>query len=254
MEPNKQSNPTNETQGRMGNGDIRTQQNLSKAYCEQNFKCYLRGDGLGSKEVNSGMAYFNPKPRQRREQVSHVFTGEPDIEAQNRPGKKMIYKPSNVMFNDEYVENNPKISNKMKVRYEREKELKSEKHQQYSDEPRYAPEKQASLQRKIKDTYGSNPMVIMTPEDNQKMNIANSRKVEKRAEVIGKYMGGNSIKKTMTTRDPNGNKESFSEDKITNGDFNSFKNALDRQKNEPNFKRRGFQVATGANGSYAYMY
>lgn len=252
MESRQKNAPQQPSINRSNVNDIKTPESISNAYCVESFKNGLRGENVNY-EFGLGMAEYKQVPRARREQVSHIFSGEPNNGDNKKQGINKKYIPSNVMFNDEYVEKNPKINNKMKVRYEVEKQRKDEKNKLYSDELRICPEREEAMKRKIKDNYSGNPMEVLTPEKSAKMNNEKRDKIKERTAVIGKYMGSAGLKKIF--RDTNGeNTNHYGTDKITNGDFNYMKHAIESKKDEPDFKKKGFCKASGADGAYSYMY
>lgn len=240
----------NQPRGKGNANDFKPPETMSKAYCEQSFKNGLRGENVNY-EFGLGLAEYRQVPRARREQISHIFSGEPE-ENVRKEGINKKYIPSNVMFNDGYVERNPQINNKMKVRYEVEKQLKCDNNKLYSDELRIGPEREGTMQRKIRDTYSGNPMEVLSQEKSQKMNNENRDRIKERTAVIGKYMGSNRLKKMMKN-DERVNPV-YGTDKITNGDFNSLKKAIEEKREEPDFKKKGFIKASGTDGAYSYMY
>lgn len=102
---------------------------LNPILCNTTFKNTLRMP-LKSKGDNL-LADSTQKPKIKREQVSHIFTGEEN--AKQPSHKACRYIESNVMFNDTYVDNNPKIGKSKGIRYEVEKQIKSSNHL-YSDD------------------------------------------------------------------------------------------------------------------------
>ena len=226
-----------------GANDITTPETLSKDYCQENFKLCLRNDGP-RKEVGSGPAFVNPVPKKRREQISHVFTGEPEINQNQKRTRKYQPIESNVMFNDAYVETNPKINNKMKARYQFEKKIKENNNHLYSDELHICPEKLNSLNRKIKDNYECNPIPVLNEQDIKKMSDDNYKKNQKRCENIKGYTNSNALKGLF-----NYNNEQFESDKIIN--HKPIVNNIN--KDNVSYGKKSFKFCAARNGGYSYM-
>lgn len=232
--------------------DFKTKPSLNNNLCEQTFKNVLRGDGERVHNENR-LAYVDPKIRKKREQTSHIFSGEDPNPKDHKPLAPTRYIPSNVMFNDSYVETNPKINKQKKVRYEVEKQLKDEKKQLYSDELRVCPQRVQGLERKIKENFKTNPIEILTPEQNSQINQEKRIKVAKKTEAFKGYMGSEKVQKTFRSlhKDPY-EKEKIS--KITNDDFENMTRALTLKKEEPNYGKRHFRVASmGSGAAFTYM-
>ena len=232
--------------------DFKTKQTLNNNLCEQTFKNALRGDGEKVHNENR-LAYVDPKIRKKREQTSHIFSGEEPKPNEHKPMVATRYIPSNVMFNDDYVEKNPKINVQKKVRYEVEKQMKDDSKKQYAAELVISPQRMNGLQRKIQENYKTNPMEILTPEQNQHINEQKRIQVAKKTEAYKGYMGSEKIKKTFRSmaKDPYA-KEKVS--KITNDDFETYQRALVLKKEEPNYGKRHFRVASmGSGAAFTYM-
>lgn len=227
---------------------------LNPILCNTTFKNNLRKPLKG--KGDNLLADTTQKPKIKREQVSHIFTGEEN--AKQSSHKAMKYIGSTIMFNDAYVDNNPKINKSKAIRYEIEKQIKTEK-PLYSDELymyellyhnlyHRSHERRATLERKIKDTYGSNPIAVLSKEQIDSYNKAQRDKCAKRTEVIDYYMGSDSLKKTFKSM----NKDHYSNEpipKITNEN-----NVLIMQKE--NCKHRNFRKSSlgNAHSPIQYLY
>ena len=156
------------------------------------------------------------------------------------------YQPieSNVMFNDAYVETNPKINNKMKARYQFEKKIKENNNHLYSDELHICPEKLNSLNRKIKDNYECNPIPVLNEQDIKKMSDDNYKKNQKRCENIKGYTNSNALKGLF-----NYNNEQFESDKIIN--HKPIVNNIN--KDNVSYGKKSFKFCAARNGGYSYM-
>ena len=237
-----------------GNTDYRTPGNLNRGLCEQTFKNALRDEGTGFGHKETTLAEYKDNPRRRREQVSHVFSGD-DGQQERRGGKAIRYIPSNVMFNDEYFEQNPQYNPQKKARYEDEKRRKEESNKLYSDELRICPEREEGMNRKIRDTYGKNPLKILNQEETSKFNTDNRQRVSERTKVIGKYMGSAELKGTFAEFRKNRNGEvNYEQPKIVNNDMEAMSKAAGNRQSEPNYGKKHFQPASCGGGAFTYMY
>ena len=237
-----------------GYSDYRTPGNLNRGLCEQTFKNALRDEGTGFGHKETNLAEFKDNPRRRREQKSHIFSGEED-QPERRGGKAMKYIPSNVMFNDEYFEENPQFNPQKKARYEDEKRRKNDANKLYSDELRICPEREEAMNRKLRDNYGKNPLKILSPEETQKYNSQNRQKIALRTRVIGKYMGSKELKGNFAEYKKNRNgDDGYEQPKIVNNDMNAMSQAVNQKKDEPNYGKRHFQAANYGNGAFSYVY
>ena len=104
----------------------------------------------------------------RREQTSHIFTGEDPSEIKESQKKHVKTQQSSVIFNDSYVEKNPDIKPGRKKRYLIEEKIRAESG--YTDDIKKGRENNVAFQRKIKDSYLNNPMKVYNKEDNRKYN------------------------------------------------------------------------------------
>jgi hypothetical protein len=241
---------------------FRTKENLNNALCDQTFKSLLRGDGTSIHNENR-CTYVDPKVRKRRDQTSNIFnvnnpttqTSPPSSSSDfPKPMFSARYVPSNVMFDDNYVEKNPQIRQVKRTRYEVENKLKNENNHLYSDELRLCPQRTKGMERKIEENFKRNPMEILSHEDNKHLNEIERKKVSKRTEAIKDYMGSEGVKKTFKSfkKDPYIGGEGVH--KITNDDFDMVKRVKEIHKEEPNYGKRHFRVASCGNGAFTYMY
>jgi hypothetical protein len=250
----QQLNKQQQQQG--GSKVFRTKENLNNALCDQTFKSLLRGDGTSIHNENR-CTYVDPKIRKRRDQTSNIFNIDNQQCTNNadfpKPMFSARYVPSNVMFNDNYVETNPQVRQVKKVRYEVENKLKNNNNHLYSDELRLCPQRTKGMERKIEENFKRNPMEILSNEQNKNLNELARAKVSKRTEAIKDYMGSEGVKKTFKNykKDPY-----VGEDiqKITNDDFDMVKRVKEIHKEEPNYGKRHFRVASCGNGAFTYMF
>ena len=109
---------------------FQTEEKLSKGNCESTFHNMLRGGENGHAETK--MVFVPLKVNRRKEQVSHIFTGEDPSKIRETQRKHVKHEKSNVMFNDNYFEKNPAIKPQRLARYNFEEKYK--KNAKYSDE------------------------------------------------------------------------------------------------------------------------
>ena len=97
-----------------------------------------------------------PKRIHRKDQISHIFTGEDPSTIKESQKKHIKTQSSNVIFNDSFVEK-PKVKEYRKQRYLFEAKIKNESG--YTDDLK-KPKETEAFKRKIKDSYMNNPMKI----------------------------------------------------------------------------------------------
>ena len=235
---------------------IRTQQTLSKGNTETAFYNMLRTGDSSNGHVETKLAFVPIKVNKRRDQVSHIFTGEDPSTIKESHKKHLKHLVSNVVFNDSYVEKNPKINPRRKARYDFEERIK--KNQHYTDELILSDRRKKLLQRKINDNYMNNPMKILNKQEREQYNKEFSQRNQRRMNAVSKMYNSNSCKRILggiksyrlTNRDQIG--------KITNNDFNITKRAEYMNKNEENqvpyYGRRHFRFAScGKQNGLVYL-
>jgi len=238
---------------------FRTQQTLSKGNCESAFFNMLRtGDPING-HVETKMTFVPIKVHKRREQTSHIFTGEDPSTIKETQKKHIKHLQSNVIFNDSYVEKNPKINPRRKARYNFEEKYK--KDQKYSDELILSERRKNLIQRKINDNYKTNPIKILNKEEREQYNKEMALKNKRHTEAFTNMMNSNSCRRILggIKNDKLKMKENQI-NKITNNDFNITKKAEILNKNEENqipyYGKRHFRLASAGNDNgkgYAYL-
>lgn len=257
---------------------VPTEKNLSRANCDTNFYGSLRSSDPSKSHPETKLVFVpeNPSSYKRKEQTSQIFSNEPQPEI-SRPQKTCHYIPSKVMFNDNYVENNPKISENRKLRYKIEERKKKEG--KCTDEFRPKNTKNIASNKKINDYYLSNPFKVFDKDETKKYNAEEKEKKTKHLKAFNAVFGSEGVKRTLggnhnysrtnyntiscktegnyrSNINNNGRMES---NKVTNNDFNINKNAviLNRKgKDEPvpYFGRRHFGAAPcGAGNAMTYL-
>ena len=237
---------------------FKTKHNLNKAFCDKTFKNNLRNDDPSHIHNEIKMIDFNPKIRKCKEQTSHIFSGEEPNKIKYSH-RQNFYVPSNIIFNDDYVEKNPKINNEKKLRYIMEKKWKDESKKLYSDELIISKERQKRLDRKIKDNFIVNPIKVLTKEQSKKLNEEEKIKNNRHAIAYNHILNSERFQRTLKgiQRD-NFNDKNYNNNKVTNDDFNITQKANLLNKNEnnerPYFGRKHFRHASCGSGSaFTYM-
>ena len=237
---------------------FKTKHNLNKAFCDKTFKNNLRNDDPSHIHNEIKMIDFNPKIRKCKEQTSHIFSGEEPNKIKYSH-RQNFYVPSNIIFNDDYVEKNPKINNEKKLRYIMEKKWKDESKKLYSDELIISKERQKRLDRKIKDNFIVNPIKVLTKEQSKKLNEEEKIKNNRHAIAYNHILNSERFQRTLKgiQRD-NFNDKNYNNNKVTNDDFNITQkaNLLNKNQNNerPYFGRKHFRHASCGSGSaFTYM-
>ena len=225
----------------------KTKHNLNKAFCDKTFKNNLRNDDPTHIHNEIRMIDFNPKIRKCKEQTSHIFSGEEPNKIKYSH-RQNFYVPSNIIFNDDYVEKNPKINNEKKLRYIMEKKWKDESKQLYSDELIISKERQKRLDRKIKDNFIANPIKVLTNEQSKKLNEEEKIKNNRHAIAYNRILNSEKFQRTLKGIQRNNfNDNSYNNNKVTNDDFNITQkaNLLNKNQNNerPYFGRKHFRHA-----------
>lgn len=230
----------------------RTQEKLSFANCQNSFQNMLRTGDSSSGHVETKICNVPIKVNRRRDQVSHIFTGEDP--ATIRPSGRALgkYTPSSVMFNDYYIETNPRIVPERKLRYEIEKKAKD--NAKYSDDFVISKKRKDLMQRKIDDNFLHNPLKVYNKAEMDKYNKEQYEQTQKHAKAFYKTFGSDNCKKTLGGS--NNNKIKFeaheNDNKITNNNFDITKRAMDLNKNEynkvPYYARKHFRHASCGRG------
>ena len=237
---------------------FKTKHNLNKAFCDKTFKNNLRNDDPTHIHNEIRMIDFNPKIRKCKEQTSHIFSGEEPNKIKYSH-RQNFYVPSNIIFNDDYVEKNPKINNEKKLRYIMEKKWKDESKKLYSDELIISKERQKRLDRKIKDNFIVNPIKVLTNEQSKKLNEEEKLKNNRHAIAYNHILNSERFQRTLKgIQRANFNDKNYNNNKVTNDDFNITQkaNLLNKNQNNerPYFGRKHFRHASCGSGSaFTYM-
>ena len=226
-------------------------------YKTYTFQNALRSEDDPSKgHAETKLASYPLNARKRQEQTSHIFTGEDNSNKPKGP-KTFHYFPSKVIFNDGYVEKTTTQQNKKLNRFEVEEKQKREAKKLYSDEIDPGRLNNNLLQKKIRDNYLSNPIKVLSKEENKQFNDAqklkNANRTRKVKEVLGsgaykRTLGGNHIK--METKEER--------DKVTNNDFHITQKSavINKDKNQgvvPYYGKKSFAVAGTGGKAFTYL-
>ena len=217
---------------------LKTEQTLSNGICQNAFFNILRADSnLG--HVETKMTFVPIKVNQRKVPISHIFTGEDPSTIKVSRKSAIKYTPSNVMFNDDYFEKNPKINPLKKKKYEMEKKWKESK-QPYSDELILTKSKKDILKRRIDENYKTNPIKINTKEENMKMNKELALRSQRHAQAYNGFLGSKKCRRLLggitSPRLENRIKleEQKYNNKITDNNFKVNERAMTLNKNKEN--------------------
>ena len=141
-----------------------TDQTLTGGICQNAFHNMLRSDNPELGHAETKMTFVPIKVNQRKKvPVSHIFSGENPLEIKVSKKKGIKYTPSNVLFNDDYFEKNPKINPQKKKGYIINKLWQENKHM---DGKMINSKSCKSLfKRRIDENYKTNPIKINTKEE-----------------------------------------------------------------------------------------
>ena len=197
---------------------------------------------------NNSQQSYNPLvENRRRDQTSHIFTGEDPSTVKETQKKHVQHLKSNVVFNDSYYETNPKINPQRYARYNFEQRYK--RNAKFSDELVLSEGRKKLLERKINDNYKCNPMKIMNKEENDKYNRELALKNQKHAQAFNKVMGSDGCKRVLGGIKRNKiNYGQNDTNKVTNNDFHITQKSIMLNKDEnnqvPYYGRRHFRYAS----------
>lgn len=229
---------------------FKTEPKLSNGYCHSTFHNLLRCDDKTGGHAETKMTFVPITVNKRRNQISHVFTGE-NPEKIKVSRKPTIYVPSKVMFNDYYFEKNPKINPQKKVRYLVENET-------YKYEQPKSKSKKEPVLRRVKENYLTNPLKVYNKEENKQFNEEITKKNQRHAKAVKTYLSSDNFKRTLggiNTKSAKKNKVSIDfiqVDKIINNANDITKKAeyinRDKDKEVPYYGKRHFRVASCKHG------
>ena len=240
---------------------LKTDQTLSKGICQNAFFNILRSEGNSTGHPETKMTFVPIKVNQRKVPESHIFTGEDPSTIKVTRKSAIKYTPSNILFNDDYFEKNPKINPLKKKKYEMEKKWKEGK-QPYSDELILSKSKKDILKRRIDENYRTNPLKINTKEENIKMNEELALKSQRHTQAYNGYLGSKNcgrilggIKSPRLERKIKLENEKFN-NRITDNNFNINERAMTLNKTKDNgvpyYGKRIFRAVTCGGKGFTY--
>ena len=241
---------------------LKTEQTLSNGICQNAFFNLLRSDNLNPGHAETKMSFVPIKVNQRKVPISHIFTGEDPSTIKVTRKSAIKYTPSNVMFNDNYFEKNPKINPLKKKKYEMEKKWKESK-QPYSDELILSKSKKDLLKRRIDENYKTNPLKQNTKEENIKMNKEIALRSQRHTQAYNGFLGSKNCGRILGgIKSPKlENRIKYEEqkynNKITDNNFNITKRAMilnrNKEKEVPYYGKRSFRfVNSRGPGAFTY--
>ena len=235
---------------------FKTDGTLSKGICENAFFNNLRDDGSNKGHAEVKMTFVPIKVNQRRVPVSHIFTGEDPSQIKVTRKSAIKYNKSNILFDDDYFEKNPKINPLKRKKYEMEKKWKENKPD--SNELILSKSKMDLLKRRIDENYKTNPLKQNTKEENLKMNQEIALKSQRHTTAYNGFLGSRNCKRILggITSPRLENKIQFENDKynnkITDNNFNINKRAMilnsNKDKEVPYYGKRKFGFVNCGNG------
>ena len=221
---------------------LKTDHILSKGICENAFYNNLRADPSNPQgHPETKMTFVPIRVNQRKVPESHIFTGEDPSKIKVSRKSAIKYTPSNIIFNDDYFEKNPKINPLKKKKYEMEKHWKESK-QPYSDELILSKSKKEILKRRINENYRTNPIKINTMEENVKMNQEIANRSQRHTKAYNGYLGSKNCGRILggikSPKLENKMKAMYEKgtlnNKITDNNFKINERAVALNKNEDN--------------------
>ena len=239
---------------------LKTDQTLSKGICQNAFFNILRSDGNSTGHAETKMTFVPIKVNQRKVPESHIFTGEDPSTIKVTRKSAIKYTPSNILFNDDYFEKNPKINPLKKKKYEMEKKWKESK-QPYSDELILSKSKKDILKRRIDENYRTNPLKINTKEENIKMNEELALKSQRHTQAYNGYLGSKNCGRILGgIKSPRLERKIKLDEKfnnrITDNNFNINERAMTLNKTKDNgvpyYGKRIFRSVTCGGKGFTY--
>lgn len=237
---------------------IQTEKTLTQSNVNSSFQNMLRTGDPVHGHVETKMKFcpikVNRLKQNRPENISHIFTGEDPktIKPQNR--RHYIYNNnirSKILFNDYYLEKNPKFTQKKIVGHIIEQKIKQNTKNPYTDEFHITPRRKELLQKKLVShnfireyTKKENEMYNKELMDKNKNRMMNYKKAY---DSIGckRVLGVNRSQKNMF-------EEKMMKNKITDNDFNINRSSIIINRNDrseiPYYAKRQYRYASCGRG------
>ena len=221
----------------------KTEQTLTRGICQNTFHNLLRCDNPAAGHAETKMTFVPIKVNQlKKVPTSHIFSGENPSEIKVSKKKGIKYTPSNIIFNDDYFEKNPKINPQKKKGYVINKLWQENKHM--DGQMINSKSCKTLFKRRIDENYNTNPMKINTLEENRKMNQEFVNKVAQHAKAYNGFLGSKECKRILgginnpyLENKKKGENDLYKKNnnKITNNNFNINQKAALINKNTENF-------------------
>ena len=238
-----------------------TDQTLTSGICQNAFHNMLRSDNPQLGHAETKMRFVPIKVNKiRKVPTSHIFSGENASEIKVSKKKGVRYTPSNVLFNDDYFEKNPKINPQKKRGHMINKLWQENKHM--NGQMINSKSCKTLFKRRIDENYNTNPLRINTKEENQKMNEEIAAKVARHTRAYNGFLGSKNCKRIL-----GGINNPFYENKIkgenaqnsnkiTKNNFNINQKAVLINKNSENFVpyygKKHFRYVSSGKGSFTF--
>ena len=238
-----------------------TEQTLTRGICQNAFHNMLRSDNPQLGHAETKMTFVPIKVNKiRKVPTSHIFSGENDSEIKVSKKKGVRYTPSNVLFNDDYFEKNPKINPQKKRGHMVNKLWQENKHM--DGKMINSKSCKTLFKRRIDENYNTNPIRINTKEENQKMNEELAAKVARHTRAYNGFLGSKNCKRILGgINNPfyenkiKGENDQYN-NKITKNNFNINQKAVLINKNSDNFVpyygKKHFRCVSYGKGSFTF--
>ena len=238
-----------------------TEQTLTRGICQNAFHNMLRSDNPQLGHAETKMTFVPIKVNKiRKVPTSHIFSGENASEIKVSKKKGVRYTPSNVLFNDDYFEKNPKINPQKKRGHIVNKLWQENKHM--DGKMINSKSCKTLFKRRIDENYNTNPIRINTKEENQKMNEELAAKVARHTKAYNGFLGSKNCKRILGgINNPyienkiKGENDQYN-NKITKNNFDINQKAVLINKNSDNFVpyygRKHFRCVSYGKGSFTF--
>ena len=238
-----------------------TEQTLTRGICQNAFHNMLRSDNPQLGHAETKMTFVPIKVNKiRKVPTSHIFSGENASEIKVSKKKGVRYTPSNVLFNDDYFEKNPKINPQKKRGHIVNKLWQENKHM--DGKMINSKSCKTLFKRRIDENYNTNPIRINTKEENQKMNEELAAKVARHTKAYNGFLGSKNCKRILggivNPKFENmikGENDQYN-GKITKNNFDINQKAVLINKNSDNFVpyygKKHFRCVSYGKGSFTF--
>ncbi len=238
-----------------------TEQTLTRGICQNAFHNMLRSDNPQLGHAETKMTFVPIKVNKvRKVPTSHIFSGENASEIKVSKKKGVRYTPSNVLFDDDYFEKNPKINPQKKRGHMVNKLWQENKHM--DGKMINSKSCKTLFKRRIDENYNTNPIRINTKEENQKMNEELAAKVARHTKAYNGFLGSKNCKRILGgINNPyienkiKGDNDQYN-NKITKNTFDINQKAVLINKNSDNFVpyygKKHFRCVSYGKGSFTF--